>query len=65
MSHQKGVANARAVEDASPIVSNMVPEEKWREKDMVSIFSSGSCDIVKLKHLFFPHTQVLDMLLNR
>jgi hypothetical protein len=30
------MANARAGEDSSPIVSNMVPEEKLREEDMVT-----------------------------
>jgi hypothetical protein len=35
LSHRKGIEKARGVED-STIVSNMIPEEKSREQDLVS-----------------------------
>jgi hypothetical protein len=35
MSHDKGLDNVRTMLDDSPIVSNMIPEEKFREEDMV------------------------------
>ena len=35
LSHRKGMDKARGV-DESPIVSNMIPEEKLREEDLVS-----------------------------
>ena len=35
MSHSKGMNNARSLHEDSPTVSNMIPEEKMREKDLV------------------------------
>jgi hypothetical protein len=35
LAHQKGIDKARGVEE-SPIVSNMIPEEKIRDEDVVS-----------------------------
>jgi hypothetical protein len=38
LAHRKGMDKARGMEE-NPIVSNMIPEEKSREEDMVSCMS--------------------------
>ena len=42
LSHDKGLDKARTKIDDGPIVSNMIPEEKFREEDLVGAFSSFS-----------------------
>jgi hypothetical protein len=39
MSHSKGMKNARTTNEDGPAVSNMIPEEKMRENDLVDIQS--------------------------